>query len=36
MIAKNSHAFTQFSMIAFFATRTFNAFRWPVNAALRW
>jgi len=36
IFVKTLHAFTQFSMIAFFTTRTFNAFRQPIIAALRW
>ena len=34
IFVENSHAFTQFSMIAFFATRTFDVFRQPIIAAL--
>ena len=31
IFVKTLHAFTQFSKIAFFVTRTFNAFRAPIN-----
>jgi len=31
IFVKTLHAFTQFSMIAFFVTRTFNAIRAAIN-----
>jgi len=35
-VVKTLHVFTPFSIIAFFVRRTFNAFRQPNIAALRW
>jgi len=36
IFVKTLHAFTQFRMIPFLATRTFDVFRRPIIAALRW
>jgi len=36
IVMKTLHAFTQFSMILFFITRTYNAFCQLIIAALPW